>query len=406
MKRARQAVAFTLGITALAVLLSLLVPVPKDEVSFDFHFNLAFSLATMILYIGGAVVTVMGFGAFTSQLRRAYTFIFAGSGLWAVGYLQLPLLVVFGLFDNDFVLTFTVIPYIVSAVLVFIGTRMLAGLFSVKSIATKWWFALIAVVAVTTVVVALPHTPLPSGDAEAEADVVNGLIMAVATLFTIGAYHILLVKRRASISFANALAWLCLSMGTVALLAAVGSTIAAMALPSNGQLTIVVAIVPSCLAGAMFLRSAYSFNKIVESKDVEGQSVARNFFGKPLKARPQQDTNSVDIVIYAAGLVSKPGDIDMLLDTVRFITAHSPDGKPEAKDDQTLMETYLKVEDYLLAKESLRVFTKEGLRQDIAQTLRLTADSTGTFWPKLSPRAGEPQKSGPDPQATQAIPSA
>lgn len=400
MKKARLAVLCTLVVVALGAFLSLLVPVPAGVDRSEFYFNFSVSIATLLLYIGGSVVSVMGFGAFTSKLRRPYKFIFAGLILWGVAFLQLPLMILFNLLNNNVAISLSAIPFIASAVLLFVGTKMLARLFAVTNKATSWWFALGLIAAISVVMVIVPHGHTQSK--EIDFDMANVLIMTATTLFGMGAYHILLIKGRASAAFTDALAWLFLSMLISAAIAGLGSTLLAIIAGSSAsQIVIILALAPSCVAAAFFLRSGYSFNKIVDAGDVQGLSVARNFFGKPLKPRSQEEAvNSIDIVVYAAGLASKPTDLDALLDGVRAITSRLKSGMPLTdQDEQTLLNIYLKVEEYLLTKESLRVFTRDSLRQDIAQKLRLSADAAGTFWSKL----GTNEQQTP-PQA--AVPSA
>lgn len=384
MKNFRIAAWTTLVVASLAAVASLLIPVPAGEDSTNFYVSLMPAVATPLLYIGGSVVLFMGFGAFTNKLRRPYVIISIGLTVWGLSYLLLPLLVITNQINNNYVLAVAALGSTGTALLTFIGIRMLAKLFTIEALAGKWWFVIVTILVVSALIAVAPHAPYDAP--ELESDTANVMIMLPNIFFLIGGYLVLLIKRRASVAFTNALAWLYLSMFFTAVLAFGGSTIASLALGSAGNHIVnAVAIFPSCVAAALFLRSAYSFNKITESADVEGLSVARNFFGKPLKPRGQEDTTSVDIVTYVAGLASNPLEIDSLVDPVRRVTSNMQSGqKVSQADQQTLMDAYLKIEEYLVTKESLRVFTRDNLRQDIAQKLRLTAGSTGTFWPNLS----------------------
>ncbi len=384
MKKVRSTVLATVIITLLGSLLSLLVPLPAAVNAFDFYFNFSLSIATILLYIGGSVAIVMGFGAFTDKLRRPYTILFTGLIIWGLSYLQLPLLMLLNRLDDNLFLSISAVPYIGSSLLVFVGTRMLARTFNVTSIATRWLFVLGALVATSVLVVVVPHGYTPSK--EADFDAANVLLTAATTLFGLGAYNILRVKRQASVAFINPLAWLSLSMSLSFAVAGVGSTVLALIFGnSTNGIVLATAVAPSALAAVLFVRSAYSFNKIVVSADAQGLSVARSFFGKPLTPLTKTQISSVDIVTYTASLASQPREIDEILDEVRLITSRArTDESMNATDNERLLQVYLKVEQYLLTKETVRVFTKDSLRQDIAQKLHLTAQSSGTFWPKLS----------------------
>lgn len=384
MKKFRIAAWVTLVIAILAAAASLLVPVPAGEDPTNFYVSVVPAVATPLLYIGGSIVLAMGFGAFTNKLRRPYIIISIGLTVWGLSYLLLPLLVITNQINNNTILAAAALGSTGTAIFTFIGIRMLAKLFNIKTLATKWWFVLLGIIGLSSLIAFAPHAPYNSS--EFESDMANVMIMLPNIFFLFGGYLVLLIKRQASVSFTNALAWLYLSMFFTAVLAFGGSTIASLVLGSAGNHIInAIAIFPSCIAGALFLRSAYSFNQIVESTDVQGVSVARNFFGKPLQPRRATTADSIDIVVYAASLASNPKEVDTVLDDMRVITSRMQQGEhPSAQDDQTLMHTYLQIEDYLLTKEPLRVFTKEGLRQDIAQKFRLTGEAGGTFWPKLS----------------------
>ncbi len=395
MKRVRLAVITTLAVTAAGMINSLLVPLPKGAVPLDFHVNLALSIAIVTLYVGASMCIAMGFGEFTSKLRRPYTFMFIGLSVGGVAYLELSALAFIGQLGDAIYGTLTVIPFIGSALLTFAGARMLAKTFNVRTIVTSWWFSLGVVVAVSLLLAVLPHAS--GATQEADFDVANALNICAIVFYGFSAYLVLVIKRQASVAFINALAWLSISLFVTSLVGGVGSTILVMLLnDSNQQLILLCALVPSAAGAALFLRSAYSFNKITESTDVQGLSVARNFFGKPLKSSTNTHTTSVDIVIYAANLASQPKEIDDILDNVRRVTSLMQQGAgATAEDNERLLQAYLKVEEYLLTKETVRLFTKDNLRQDIAQKFRLTAESTNTFWPKLN--SGHAQAAPPSP---------
>lgn len=78
----------------------------------------------------------------------------------------------------------------------------------------------------------------------------------------------------------------------------------------------------------------------------------------------------LDMVIHAASLVSNPSGIDPLLDQVRAMTAELSSGEHVSKvDEQRLVNIYLRIEDYLVTEEPLRVFQKDELRESLAPEL-------------------------------------
>lgn len=98
-------------------------------------------------------------------------------------------------------------------------------------------------------------------------------------------------------------------------------------------------------------------------------SLLRSLFSAQRETKTIETT--LDMVTYAAGLASNPADIDPLLDRVRSITARlGPGQSPSAEDDQSLVDVYLQVEQYLTLKEPIRAFSKVGLRARLAPELR------------------------------------
>jgi hypothetical protein len=90
--------------------------------------------------------------------------------------------------------------------------------------------------------------------------------------------------------------------------------------------------------------------------------------------------NVLDLVTYAAGLVSNPDDVGDSLDSVREITARLKPGEPlPTGDTDRLFDVYLQLEAYLTTKEPLRSFTKEELRMRIPESLlqQLTNHTAG-----------------------------
>ena len=87
-----------------------------------------------------------------------------------------------------------------------------------------------------------------------------------------------------------------------------------------------------------------------------------SLFGTSQKAKPL-DT-PLELVTYAAGLVSNQAAIGPTLDIVRSITARLSAGQvPPPEDENKLIDVYLELESYLTTKEPLRNFTTEDLRK-------------------------------------------
>ena len=87
-------------------------------------------------------------------------------------------------------------------------------------------------------------------------------------------------------------------------------------------------------------------------------------------------SNSLDMVTRAASLASNDRNIDLILDDVRMVTAKLQPGQPISDaDNKKHIRAYLQIEKYLITEESLRTFTKEGLRRKYTDDLRQYVDA-------------------------------
>lgn len=82
------------------------------------------------------------------------------------------------------------------------------------------------------------------------------------------------------------------------------------------------------------------------------------------------DKTLLDAVMFIASLVSKPREIDVQLDRVRTITAQRSVAQLTTEDTRVLSEVYNYLENYLIAKESLRSFTRDSIRARLRDHLQ------------------------------------
>ncbi|MDB5178792.1 MAG: hypothetical protein JWN01_735 [Patescibacteria group bacterium] len=383
MQRAKVTVWGVVGTLIAVMALSFILPTPQGNDWLTFHAYFAVAIGTAVSFVGASVLFIMGLGGFTSKLKRVYILICIALTFLGIAFLQLPLflyLVTFSTYWKDN--SVSAIPFMIAIIMVYVGTRALAKLFGIHNFTTKIWFEVVGLIIVLTAVVMAPHVPTVTS--EFKLDAANGLTIIDVFNMAMGAAFVLQVKRIASVMYANALAWMTVSF--IALVIGGAGDILAILSVGDQQWFLIGAfpMIPLFIAGIFMLRAAYSFSTITAGAgDTQGW-VARNFFGKPIHPQKQSDLSSVDIVVYAANLASSTQSIDSLLDRLRHVTARMrPGQKLSAADEAILMQVYLDIERYLLEREQVRKFSKESLRQTIAQKLRLTDGAQQTFWPKL-----------------------
>lgn len=98
-----------------------------------------------------------------------------------------------------------------------------------------------------------------------------------------------------------------------------------------------------------------------------------SFFSKLFKYDKNGSTinTPLDLIVSTAGLVSDPDEIDPALDDVREITSKLDTNQPPTdSENATLLKIYLIIEDYLIHKEKIRIFTRQELRDRLSQSLQ------------------------------------
>ena len=104
-------------------------------------------------------------------------------------------------------------------------------------------------------------------------------------------------------------------------------------------------------------------------------SLFNSLFGSN-KQQTAQISSVLELTNYAASLASNLAAIDPYLDEVRRVTANiKPHKALSADDTRSLITVYLHIEEYLMTKEPVRSFSKEGLRSRIVPDLRVQIES-------------------------------
>lgn len=109
----------------------------------------------------------------------------------------------------------------------------------------------------------------------------------------------------------------------------------------------------------------------------------KSFFGNETSGTVQ-NPSPVEVVVFLSSLASKPQEIDPLLEVVRRISSTSvPGAELSEKDQQDLAEVFLKLEQYLIQNEPLRVFNKEQISKKIGSRFRPDSKTNAIFWDRV-----------------------
>lgn len=112
-------------------------------------------------------------------------------------------------------------------------------------------------------------------------------------------------------------------------------------------------------------------------------SFLNSLFGNKSKTKAASINSTINLVTYAAGLVSDQVSIDTSLDTLRSITSALEMGQaPSADDDERLLAVYLQIEQHLTTNDPIRKYTKDDLRARLSAELRRRLESFETTYKK------------------------
>lgn len=337
---------------------------PPDYVGF--HEQLIVNIIMATTHTAGAVLFLTNLDVYKAKLRRAYIVLSIGTLATGLGTLQMTVITLLNGWETPYGKSgATMLPFILSGLLLYLGVRSFARLAGVQHILTKARVVLPAVAVIVGLSTLLPHVNNPR-ITDAANDVLVGISVWSGVLILAAALLAQHLQRHTGALYHNAVKWL------VRALYAGGAVLlyqAAYTLAINGY-DVVFNTASSCLivlSGLVWVRAGYAFALTkYYSEDVPllKMLVSRS---TTLVDRPE---TVVDMVTYAAGLVSNSADIDPLLDKVRAVTATlGPNDKLSADNSRLLIQTYLQIEEYLTTKEAVRNYTRQELRAHLAPAL-------------------------------------
>jgi hypothetical protein len=236
-------------------------------------------------------------------------------------------------------------PYLLGSLLIYLGIYKFARVLNVRTIWSNIWLCLALAVVAAGVIMVVPHphtlttrTDFNLGFAPIAASVVLAF-MALTTALSIR--HILGPIYKAP------MVWVAIALGALTF-TNIHEVIVQGYFPLTKYNLYDWSLWPFLVVGLTFLKSGISF-----------KGAGRQYIDLSTEA------NYIDIVTGAAGLASKPQEIDETLNKVRAITATRTNDQLTAEDKKTLLDVYRSIEEYLTTREPLHTYTKEGLRDNL-----------------------------------------
>lgn len=336
------------GIVVLEILLGL-IPVPgyiPDHTQFRLRMGITAILSFDL--VAAALLFVYGLRDFKPEMRRSYQIIALSVAFFGITNLQYPILIFFNLIPGPWLSYGGSIIIIISGIsLHYVGNRHFAKTLGINTKFTSW-----AVLWATTAigcasVIFIPHHhEIP--ESWYQIHQIACTFDTIWNLFITG----ILVRSLQEVgpAYGPALRWLAAgSFGSALGFVQVFIVAATIGQNSAYNLSGLTAI-PFAITGLFYITSGYLFCKI-------------RFYGLGAKDHATSGRPILDAVINAARLASNRRDIEGLLERVRAITASLAPGQSlSPTNQQALIQIYLQIEDYLISRERLRSFTREGLR--------------------------------------------
>lgn len=354
-----------IGLTFLSALLLamfvLTLPVPStwQQPASLFYVQMAGYAMIACLHVGAAILFTMSLGVYKEALRRAYITIATGIILTAAGTLQVPIIGALDAWQSGWVQRGgLVLPFFLSTLLLYLAVQYIARIVKMNHIFTRVWLVLSAAISLSGLSFLLPH--VHTSVDELTFDILLGTISWSAFLLLAAWLVVVSLKHHAGSHYTQAMSWLSWALLNSFLIFAVQLVYTLIGTDATGllaQLSTVLAIA----SGFLWLRAGYAFSLTKEyDRDIP---LLRSLFGKPQSTLPNRPKTVVDMITYAAGLASNTDEIDPLLDKLRTVTSKLKPGEtPSATDTDSLIEIYLKIEQFLTTKEAIRTYNQKELR--------------------------------------------
>lgn len=318
-------------------------------------------------HLGGALLFMINLDVYKAKLRRAYIVLSIGTIVMGMGTLQISILTILNAWETPYAQSgATMLPFLLSGLILYLGVRSFARLVEVKHILTKAWIVLPTALVLAFLSTLLPHANDPRIP-EITYDVLVSISSWSGSFLLLSAIIIMKVRRQAGAHYDNAMKWLTRTLffsSFVLFFQAFYTSINAGYDPTLNNLSNLITI----MSGLMWIRAGYAF--ALTKYYTEDMPLTGFLFGQTETSSRSRPKTVVDMVTYAAGLVSNSNDIDPMLDSVRSITSKLKPGEaPSSEDSRSLISTYLKIENYLLTEEAIRKFTRKELRSQLDPSL-------------------------------------
>lgn len=362
MSKNRLLIWITIVSIIIASALTPLMPIPKNwppAYNSLFYFQLIINIIMAFTHLGAAALFVTNLDVYKAKLRRAYSILAAGILITGMSALQVTVLAAVLPADSPYLKSgATILPFVLSGVILYLGVRAFARLVGSKHIAQRAWVAFPIGLAGALLSTFLPHVPYANVP-ELGIDATVGISVWSGTLILLASWLALHIKANTGAHYTKAMAWLASAL----FFTSIAFFYQVLYVLISNDLNIYLSLgsgILTTVSGFVWIRAGYAF--ALTKYYSEDLSLMQFLFAtaKATKAKPR---TAIDMVTHAASLASNTQDIDPMLDKVRVITSKlEPGQSPSAEDTRRLVEVYVAIEEYLITKETVRNYTRQELR--------------------------------------------
>lgn len=348
-----------LALGILAGLATFLLPISfHAEKPLAVHWRAAASTTPILFLIGAAAIFLSDLKSFKAA-RAAYRLLAIGILAFSILLAQVSIWGLFNLWDSAWATSGSgIAPLALTAVFIYIAARKFARLLKITHFLIQWW-VIVPLTALCGVVMGVFAHYFVRYHIDG-TDIYIGIVAWGAAYMSAATFLMYQVSRRIGVSYRRAMGWLTVSLSAFSISAWHEAT--ATLWFNNGSTydDYGFYLIPWTISGLITLYASYQFRFIT--------MVARS---DELPATLATDSDYIDSIITVAGLVSRPEEVEPVLDDLRLITAaRHPDQALTDVEKQKLMTVYSRLETYLATDEPLRVVSRDELLNRVTPSFR------------------------------------
>lgn len=361
------------GVMAAIVLATISGLILGDE-TWAVRITMMLGVAAALLSLLAVLFFLVGLKNFKIELRQTYTILCVGIGVFGLAQVQLPLVSVYSLgflIDSGAI----AVAYLIGVTCIFWSMRSFSRLLGIKSLWRSGLLALATTGLVAFAVSFLPHVAVTID--ELLYDISVALSIWSSVFITFAAVLAYKIRQKIGLMYDKSMTWL---FSSFAILSFAGWHYAAVQLllaDGNWYYDYSVPILPFVVGAGALIVAGFTFGSITVRASAPS---AEELIAKKLvtSLTPAQE---VEIVLYVSNLVSNPAEIEDTLKELRVMVAKVQPGFSFSPEDQkALSAVYTTLEEYLLHRDPLRMFTHEELRERISKRFSLSSAVRTTLW--------------------------